>query len=211
MRHGGMQTVKSSTCCGKMRSVAHPLNIIHRKPYRAVWAVKWEMPILYIFFVPGTCFMSLGGHSRPCDWHQKQLDQKNVSFHCAQTVWKVSSGDSRCSTSNTSQAEYSEAFELSSFYIPSFILCGWIAGHESEYMESLPEEEFKQRVTELIHQFTGECLRRSGLANLYHVLHWWRLWEQVIRFFFIIKRDVSKEGCLDGQKPLRKSFVFYVI
>ncbi|CAG09386.1 unnamed protein product [Tetraodon nigroviridis] len=36
-----------------------------------------------------------------------------------------------------------------------FILCGWIAGHESEYMESLPEEEFKQSVTELIHQFTG--------------------------------------------------------
>ncbi|XP_056903292.1 peroxisomal N(1)-acetyl-spermine/spermidine oxidase-like [Takifugu flavidus] len=35
------------------------------------------------------------------------------------------------------------------------ILCGWIAGREAEYMESLPEEEFKQSVTELIQRFTG--------------------------------------------------------
>ncbi|XP_060728481.1 peroxisomal N(1)-acetyl-spermine/spermidine oxidase [Tachysurus vachellii] len=36
-----------------------------------------------------------------------------------------------------------------------YILCGWIAGHESEYMETLPEEEVLHTVTQLIHRFTG--------------------------------------------------------
>ncbi|KAG7462507.1 hypothetical protein MATL_G00185600 [Megalops atlanticus] len=35
------------------------------------------------------------------------------------------------------------------------MLCGWIAGHESEYMESLPEAEVQQSITELIRRFTG--------------------------------------------------------
>ncbi|KAI5606293.1 peroxisomal N(1)-acetyl-spermine/spermidine oxidase [Silurus asotus] len=35
------------------------------------------------------------------------------------------------------------------------ILCGWIAGHESEYMETLPEEEVMHTVTRLLRRFTG--------------------------------------------------------
>ncbi|KAF5910197.1 peroxisomal N(1)-acetyl-spermine/spermidine oxidase, partial [Clarias magur] len=35
------------------------------------------------------------------------------------------------------------------------ILCGWIAGHESEYMETLPEEEVLHTVTQLLRRFTG--------------------------------------------------------
>lgn len=37
----------------------------------------------------------------------------------------------------------------------SHVLCGWIAGHESEYMETLPEQEVKYSITELIRKFTG--------------------------------------------------------
>lgn len=35
------------------------------------------------------------------------------------------------------------------------VLCGWIAGHESEYMETLSEQEVSQAVTQLIRRFTG--------------------------------------------------------
>ncbi|XP_029376196.1 peroxisomal N(1)-acetyl-spermine/spermidine oxidase isoform X3 [Echeneis naucrates] len=35
------------------------------------------------------------------------------------------------------------------------ILCGWIAGHESEYMETLSEQEVMFAVTQLIRRFTG--------------------------------------------------------
>ncbi|XP_063730487.1 peroxisomal N(1)-acetyl-spermine/spermidine oxidase-like isoform X2 [Eleginops maclovinus] len=35
------------------------------------------------------------------------------------------------------------------------ILCGWIAGHESEYMETLSEQEVTHTVTQLIRRFTG--------------------------------------------------------
>ncbi|KAK3573932.1 hypothetical protein QTP86_033022 [Hemibagrus guttatus] len=35
------------------------------------------------------------------------------------------------------------------------MLCGWIAGQESEYMETLPEEEVLHTMTKLLHQFTG--------------------------------------------------------
>ncbi|KAL7877786.1 hypothetical protein SRHO_G00044290 [Serrasalmus rhombeus] len=35
------------------------------------------------------------------------------------------------------------------------VLCGWIAGHESEYMETLTEFEVLQAVTQLIRRFTG--------------------------------------------------------
>ncbi|CAN9499850.1 unnamed protein product [Ophioblennius macclurei] len=34
-------------------------------------------------------------------------------------------------------------------------LCGWIAGHESEYMETLSEQEVMQAVTQLVCRFTG--------------------------------------------------------
>lgn len=38
-------------------------------------------------------------------------------------------------------------------------LCGWIAGHESEHMETLSELEVLQAVTQLIRRFTGNlCL-----------------------------------------------------
>lgn len=35
------------------------------------------------------------------------------------------------------------------------LVCGWIAGHESEHMETLPEQEVTQAVTQLIRRFTG--------------------------------------------------------
>ncbi|XP_029926477.1 peroxisomal N(1)-acetyl-spermine/spermidine oxidase [Myripristis murdjan] len=35
------------------------------------------------------------------------------------------------------------------------VLCGWIAGHESEYMETLSEQEVTHAVTQLIRRFTG--------------------------------------------------------
>ncbi|MBN3312268.1 PAOX oxidase, partial [Atractosteus spatula] len=35
------------------------------------------------------------------------------------------------------------------------LLCGWIAGEESEYMETLSEEEVKQSITQVIRRFTG--------------------------------------------------------
>lgn len=37
------------------------------------------------------------------------------------------------------------------------VLCGWIAGHESEYMETLSEQEVLQSITQLIRRFTGEA------------------------------------------------------
>ncbi|XP_054655588.1 peroxisomal N(1)-acetyl-spermine/spermidine oxidase isoform X1 [Dunckerocampus dactyliophorus] len=37
----------------------------------------------------------------------------------------------------------------------SHVLCGWIAGHESEYMETLPEQEVLHAITQLIRMFTG--------------------------------------------------------
>lgn len=37
----------------------------------------------------------------------------------------------------------------------SHVICGWIAGHESEYMETLPEQEVRRSITELICTFTG--------------------------------------------------------
>ncbi|KAI3363155.1 hypothetical protein L3Q82_011804 [Scortum barcoo] len=37
----------------------------------------------------------------------------------------------------------------------SHVLCGWIAGRESEYMEALPEQEVRDTITELFHTFTG--------------------------------------------------------
>ncbi|MCJ8730589.1 hypothetical protein PDJAM_G00186070 [Pangasius djambal] len=36
-----------------------------------------------------------------------------------------------------------------------YILCGWIAGYESEYMETLPEEEVLHTMTHLLRRFTG--------------------------------------------------------
>ncbi|XP_047207537.1 peroxisomal N(1)-acetyl-spermine/spermidine oxidase-like [Girardinichthys multiradiatus] len=36
------------------------------------------------------------------------------------------------------------------------VLCGWISGHEAEHMETLPEEEVRRCITELIHTFTGD-------------------------------------------------------
>ncbi|XP_041865574.1 peroxisomal N(1)-acetyl-spermine/spermidine oxidase-like isoform X1 [Melanotaenia boesemani] len=38
----------------------------------------------------------------------------------------------------------------------SHVLCGWIAGLEAEYMETLPEEEIRRSITELIYTFTGD-------------------------------------------------------
>ncbi|XP_028279073.1 peroxisomal N(1)-acetyl-spermine/spermidine oxidase [Parambassis ranga] len=35
------------------------------------------------------------------------------------------------------------------------VLCGWIAGHESEYMETLSEPEVTHTITQLIRRFTG--------------------------------------------------------
>lgn len=72
-------------------------------------------------------------------------------------------------------------------------------------MESLPEEEFKQSVTELIQQFTGECPKQVRFANLFHVLHWWQLW---YNFFLYYQKICLRQGCLDGQKSFWKAFIF---
>lgn len=62
-------------------------------------------------------------------------------------------------------------------------MCGWIAGHESEYMETLSEQEVTLTVTQLIRRFTGDVnkLNASGnncqlfrirhfLLNIFHIL-----------------------------------------
>uniref|UniRef100_A0A3Q3ME17 Polyamine oxidase n=1 Tax=Labrus bergylta TaxID=56723 RepID=A0A3Q3ME17_9LABR len=36
-----------------------------------------------------------------------------------------------------------------------YALCGWIAGHESEYMETLSEQEVTHGITQLVRRFTG--------------------------------------------------------
>ncbi|XP_039629677.1 peroxisomal N(1)-acetyl-spermine/spermidine oxidase [Polypterus senegalus] len=36
------------------------------------------------------------------------------------------------------------------------VLCGWIAGHESEYMEELSDAEVKESLTEVLRRFTGD-------------------------------------------------------
>lgn len=45
------------------------------------------------------------------------------------------------------------------------VLCGWIAGHEAEYMETLTEQEVTHSMTQLIRRFTGKhhvlSLRRN--------------------------------------------------
>ncbi|XP_068183399.1 peroxisomal N(1)-acetyl-spermine/spermidine oxidase-like [Antennarius striatus] len=51
------------------------------------------------------------------------------------------------------------------------VLCGWIAGHESEYMETLPEQEVMQSVTQLIRRFTGNPIitpRRILRSQWFH-------------------------------------------
>ncbi|XP_024153406.1 peroxisomal N(1)-acetyl-spermine/spermidine oxidase isoform X2 [Oryzias melastigma] len=42
----------------------------------------------------------------------------------------------------------------------SHVLCGWISGHEAEHMETLPEEEVRHSMTELIRTFTGDSTIR---------------------------------------------------
>lgn len=51
------------------------------------------------------------------------------------------------------------------------MLCGWIAGHESEYMETLSEQEVLQTVTQLIRRFTGNPIvtpRRILRSQWFH-------------------------------------------
>lgn len=48
------------------------------------------------------------------------------------------------------------------------LLCGWIAGHESEYMETLSDQEVMGSVTQLVRRFTGQpgAVCRSLLGRL---------------------------------------------
>lgn len=50
------------------------------------------------------------------------------------------------------------------------VLCGWIAGHESEYMETLSELEVAHAITQLIRRFTGKQGKRQTPP-------WWNLLE----------------------------------
>nr|XP_019953413.1 PREDICTED: peroxisomal N(1)-acetyl-spermine/spermidine oxidase-like [Paralichthys olivaceus]XP_019953420.1 PREDICTED: peroxisomal N(1)-acetyl-spermine/spermidine oxidase-like [Paralichthys olivaceus] len=53
----------------------------------------------------------------------------------------------------------------------SHVLCGWIAGHEAEYMETLSEQEVRGAITELIHSFTRNptiTLRRIVCTKWFH-------------------------------------------
>uniref|UniRef100_A0A3P8VFH9 Polyamine oxidase n=1 Tax=Cynoglossus semilaevis TaxID=244447 RepID=A0A3P8VFH9_CYNSE len=52
-----------------------------------------------------------------------------------------------------------------------YTLCGWIAGHESEYMETLSEQEVTQAVTQLLRRFTGNPIitpRRILRSQWFH-------------------------------------------
>ncbi|KAJ4948859.1 hypothetical protein JOQ06_020382 [Pogonophryne albipinna] len=51
------------------------------------------------------------------------------------------------------------------------VLCGWIAGHESEYMETLSEQEVTHTMTQLIRRFTGNPTvtpRRALRSQWFH-------------------------------------------
>lgn len=48
------------------------------------------------------------------------------------------------------------------------VLCGWIAGHESEYMETLSEQEVTHAITQLIRRFTGESNSQTQVQHLFH-------------------------------------------
>lgn len=51
------------------------------------------------------------------------------------------------------------------------VLCGWIAGHESEHMETLSDQEVAQAVTQLIRRFTGNPIitpRRVMRSQWFH-------------------------------------------
>ncbi|XP_034041397.1 peroxisomal N(1)-acetyl-spermine/spermidine oxidase-like [Thalassophryne amazonica] len=51
------------------------------------------------------------------------------------------------------------------------VLCGWITGHEAEYMETLSEQEVTHAVTQLIRQFTGNPVitpRRVLCSQWFH-------------------------------------------
>lgn len=90
--------------------------------------------------------------------HVTDIRQNWIKKLSALTVIKHSERSAPV-TPNISPPAYPRQFNqtiIFTFFIRSHILCGWIAGHEAEHMESLPEEEFKQNVTELIHRFTGE-------------------------------------------------------
>lgn len=52
-----------------------------------------------------------------------------------------------------------------------YTLCGWVAGHESEYMETLSEQEVTQAVTELVRRFSGNPIitpRRILRSQWFH-------------------------------------------
>ncbi|XP_037127620.1 peroxisomal N(1)-acetyl-spermine/spermidine oxidase [Syngnathus acus] len=51
------------------------------------------------------------------------------------------------------------------------VLCGWIAGHESNYMETLSEQEVLHAVTQLVRRFTGNPIitpRRVLRSQWFH-------------------------------------------
>ncbi|XP_047191102.1 peroxisomal N(1)-acetyl-spermine/spermidine oxidase-like isoform X3 [Scophthalmus maximus] len=53
----------------------------------------------------------------------------------------------------------------------SHVLCGWIAGHESEYMETLSGQEVRRSITELVRTFTGNPTitpRRISCSRWFH-------------------------------------------
>lgn len=75
-------------------------------------------------------------------------------------------------------------------------------------MESLPEEEFKQSVTELIHRFTGECPRQTGFVNLFCVLHWS---QQAYHIFCNDQMRYGKDVWMDkNQKSFRKKVICFL-
>lgn len=45
------------------------------------------------------------------------------------------------------------------------MLCGWIAGQESEYMETLSEQEVRDSVTQLVRRFTGQSPWQPGRSS----------------------------------------------
>lgn len=91
------------------------------------------------------------------------------------------------------------------------LLCGWIAGHESEYMETLPEQEVTDVVTQLVRRFTGEFWR---IKNAKRDLIWnWVVYYYILALisepFFILSivwwkslpniSCVALRGCLSSR------------
>lgn len=110
-----------------------------------------EMALSHFVFYFISCHV-LGCYVRPCTRPTEILDKEVVWLHSTQTHWKVTL-TLIVSWFPLSSGLCCEVYCVSFRY--GHVLCGWIAGHESEYMETLSETEVTHTITQLIRRFTG--------------------------------------------------------